>query len=144
VLGAGSQTLSVTFTPTDTAHYSNATATRTIRVLYAGAGTLCLGVPGHQVLAPVTADGSSVFKGGSSIAVQFRVCNVSGASIGTPGVITSFALGSTAMANGFNWDPKIRAWTMVLSTKTLATGPTYTGTIGLNDGTSITFTFTLR
>src|SRR5439155_12149418 len=43
----------------------------------------CNGEAGHQVLQPVNADGSSVFKKGSTTPVKFRVCDASGTSIST-------------------------------------------------------------
>ena len=54
-------------------------------ITYAPAGP-CLGSPGHQVLPPLTADGSGVRKQNATIPVKFRVCDVNGVSIGPPGV----------------------------------------------------------
>ena len=39
---------------------------------------LCFGAPGHVILQPVNADGSSVFKQGSSVTAKFRVCDSAG------------------------------------------------------------------
>jgi hypothetical protein len=61
------------------------TALGTYFVMYAG-GT-CAGDQGRLVLQPMNPDGSSVFKKGSTIPIKFRVCDRSGNSIGTPGVV---------------------------------------------------------
>src|SRR5437773_12540530 len=50
------QTLSVTFTPTDTTNYNNASKTVTINVLYSTGA--CLGDVGHTILQPIDADGT--------------------------------------------------------------------------------------
>jgi len=47
----------------------------------------CAGDAGRTVLQPMNADGSSVFKKGNTIPIKFRVCDRSGTSIGTPGVV---------------------------------------------------------
>jgi hypothetical protein len=142
--GVGSHTLSATFVPADSTHFANASATRTINVLYSGTGTSCLGAPGHAILAPINADGSSRFKAGSTVALQFRVCDAWGFPIIAPRVVTGVALGSTSVANNFRFDFFKLAWVMPLSTKGLASGRQYTGVISLDDGTTIPFTFTLR
>lgn len=144
LLGVGSHTLSVTFVPADSVHFSNASATRTVSVLYSGAGRSCFGGAGHTILAPINDDGSSVFKAGITVALQFRVCNTWGLPVIAPRTVTGLALGSNSIANNFRFDLFRLAWVMPLSTKGLAAGRQYTGVISLDDGTSIPFTFSLR
>ena len=133
--------------------------TRTFAITYAPDGQ-CLGAPGHQVLPPLAADGSRVVRQNATIPVKFRVCDVNGVSIGTPGVVTSFTLIrivegtvttevnvesiSTTPHTAFRWDPADEQWIFNLSTKDLAPGATYVYRIGLNDGTSIDFSFGVR
>jgi hypothetical protein len=133
--------------------------TRTFAITYAASGE-CLGSPGHQVLPPLAADGSSVFRQNATIPVKFRVCDANGVSIGTPVVVTSFTLlqviqgtvttdvnlepVSTNPDTAFRWDPAGQQWIFNLSTKGLTAGATYIYRIGLADGTSIDFRFGLR
>jgi hypothetical protein len=127
---------------------------------YQPAGTTCGGDAGHQILQPVNADGSSVWKQGRTIPLKFRVCNASNVSVGTPGVVTSFQLVSilqgtvvqtvdetiSATTNdaGFRFDTTAQQWIFNLSTANLSAGKTYVYQISLNDGTAITFQFGLR
>jgi hypothetical protein len=92
--------------------------------------------------------------------VKFRVGDVNGVSIGTPGTVTSFRI--TAVINGtvstpvdlppssttpdtaFRWDPTAQQWIFNLDTSGLAAGSTYVFTIALADGSSINFQFGLR
>src|SRR2546422_3463306 len=52
-------------------------------------GGICLASPGHQILQPVNADGSSVFKKGSTIPVKFRVCDANANPIGGAGQVVT-------------------------------------------------------
>ncbi len=124
--------------------------TRTFAITYAPAGQ-CLGSPGHQVLPPLSADGTNVVKRNATIPVKFRVCDFNGVSIGTPGLVTSFTQvnvngepQSTNAHAAFRWDPAEQQWIFNLSTKDLAAGATYVYRIGLADGSSIEFTVELR
>ena len=133
--------------------------TRTFAISYARDGQ-CLGAPGHQVLPPLSADGSRVVRQNATIPVKFRVCDFSGVSIGTPGVVTSFTQirviqgtvttdvnvesVSTTPHTAFRWDPVDQQWIFNLSTKDLAPGATYVYRIGLDDGSSIQFSFGVR
>jgi hypothetical protein len=129
---------------------------------YQKSGT-CDGDAGHQILQPVNADNTSVFKAGSTVPLKFRVCDVTGTSVGptafAASVVTSFLLTSTsadtnAVVNetpvsttpdtSFRWDSTNQQWIFNLSTKSLAAGTKYTYTIGLNDGSKITVIFALR
>jgi hypothetical protein len=156
VLGVGNRALSVSFVPTDSVHYAPTTAVTTIAVRYRGSATTCNGAPGHNVLQPVNANGSSVFKAGSTVQIQLRVCNAQFVSVGTPGVVSAFTLiGSKAGTTGainetvsnaapfntFRWDTTKKAWVLNLSTTALAAKKTYTYRITLNDTTAITFKF---
>jgi hypothetical protein len=162
VLNPGTQTLTVTFTPADTADFTQATASVTINVGYQGAGTTCDGDAGHQVLQPVNLDGSSVFKQGSTVPLKFRVCDVNGKSVGptsfASSVVKSFAITATQGGTGsvnetivsttpdsaFRWDSTNQQWIFNLGTKNLSAGTKYTYTITLNDGSTINTSFGLR
>ncbi len=148
--GQSSTNYAITFTP--------GTAT----VMYQLAGVNCTNGPGHVILAPIAANGTSVFTKAATptIAVQFRVCDVKGASISSSGVVTSFVLTSVngvpsstpapqggpfafvggTLANGAG----SAGWQFNLSTGNLSAGNTYAYRINLNDGTSITFQFKLQ
>ena len=133
--------------------------TRTFAITYAPAGP-CLGSPGHQVLPPLAADGSSVVRQNATIPVKFRVCDANGVSVGTPGVVTSFTLiglvqgtvttevnvepMSTTPDTAFRWDAVGQQWIFNLGTKDLAAGATYVYRIRRADGSSIEFSFGLR
>ncbi len=138
---------------------NSATASAKYWVIYAPAGTLCLGAPGHQVLQPINTDGSSIFKQKSTVPVKFRVCDANGVSIGTPGVVASFKLITIAEGSGeeitedpvsttpdtaFRWSATDQQWIFNLSTKNLNANKTYTYRITLNDGTEIEFSFGLK
>jgi len=45
------------------------------------AGTSCLGSPGHQILAPIRADGTRTFEAGNHVPAKFRVCDANGVSV---------------------------------------------------------------
>jgi len=131
---------------------------------YQPAGTTCFGDAGHQVLQPINpypAQPLSVFKGGSTIPVKFRVCDVNGVSIGTAGVVTSnpFACtitGSTGSPidetvtsatpdTNFRWDSTNQQWIFNWGTKGLTAGGTkYSCTINLNDNSKILFSLALK
>jgi uncharacterized repeat protein (TIGR03803 family) len=142
------------------ANYTFEFGSGTLNVMYLAAGSTCLGQPGHAILAPINADGSSVFKRNSSVSVKFRVCDANGASIGTPGVVSAFNLvqviaGTTSQVvnegvdstnpdGAFRWDPTGQQWIFSLATKNLAADKTYVYRIALNDGSAIDFRFGLR
>jgi hypothetical protein len=129
-------------------------------VQYEPAGTLCDGDAGHQILQPINADGSSVYKQGRTVPAKFRVCDANGVSIGTPGVVSSFFL--TGILSGtvttvvdnvvdtnvpdaaFRWDPTAQQWIFNITTVNLTPGSTYIYTITLNDGSTIMFQYGLR
>jgi hypothetical protein len=126
--------------------------------LYASGGT-CFGEAGHQILQPINTDGTSVWKRGATIPAKFRVCDASGTSVGTPGVVTSFrliqviagtispldeAVTSTTADTAFRWDATAKQWIFNINTKGLSSNQTYVFQIGLNDGSSIFFRFGLK
>jgi len=131
----------------------------TLKILYASAG-MCDSQPGHQILPPINADGSSVFNQGRTVPAKFRVCDANGISIGTPGVVARFLL--TQIVTGtvttrvqdvvdtnvpdtaFRWDSTDQQWIFNITTVNLAAGSTYVYTITLNDGSTIIFQFGLR
>jgi hypothetical protein len=131
----------------------------TLHIIFEPSG-LVDGEASHVALSPIAADGTSVFKAGRTVPVKFRVGDVNGVSIGTPGTVTSFRI--TAVINGtastpvdlppssttpdtaFRWDPTAQQWIFNLDTSGLAAGSTYVFTIGLADGSSINFQFGLR
>jgi hypothetical protein len=139
--------------------FGSTSATITVATLYLPAGTACLGSPGHQILQPVNADGSSTFKQGSTVPAKFRVCDINGNSIGTAGVVQSFVLvgvktgtvmqsvdetvDSTTPDTAFRWDATSQQWIFNISTKTMGVNSTYFFQIKLNDGSIIPFSFGL-
>jgi hypothetical protein len=157
VLSAGGHTLSVSFTPTDSSDYTSAVKTATVKVQYSL--NACFGDLGHSILQPISANGTSTFKQGSTVPAKFRVCDASGTSVGSAGVVTSFnlvqmlngmvtqtvddAVASTTPDTSFRWDPTGQQWIFNISTKPLATSTTYVYAIGLNDGSTIMFQYGL-
>ena len=152
----GTATASASFGGDD--NHNGSTGTGTFAILYATGN--CLGAPGRQVLQPINADGSSVFKKGSTVPVKFRVCDAAGHSIGTPGVVTSFQLTSkflgldpqpvvedlisTTPDTAFRWSSSDQQWIFNLNTKNLSANYTYRYTITLNDTSTIVFEFGLK
>jgi len=139
-------------------HGNNANGGFTVSVQYATAGNECRGVPGHQILQPINADGSSVFKAGSTVPAKFRVCGANGDPIGVDGVVTSFRL-IQVMSNGIetNVNEAVLStpphdvfrsgngqWIFNIDTKDLIADNTYVYLITLNDGSFIEFRFTLK
>lgn len=133
----------------------------TYKVQYEPAGFTCSNGPGHVILAPIAANGSSVFTKSTTptVAVQFRVCGVSGSSVNST-VVSNFVLtsvnGVAASTPGPQGGPFTfvggtlaggagsAGWQFNLSTGNLTAGNTYAYQINLNDGTSITFQFKLQ
>ena len=129
------------------------------QVQYSATGQNFNGQPTHQILQPVNADGTSVFKQGSTVAAKFRVLDAQGNSIGTAGVISSFRLiqtmsgtvsdvdesvDSSTPDTAFRWDGVGQQWIFNISTKNLSANVKYTYRITLNDGTHIDFMFALK
>jgi uncharacterized protein (AIM24 family) len=158
VLSPGSNSMTVTAAATP--NYNAATKTVTILVQYQGVGTICDGDAGHQILQPINADGTSVFKGTSTSPAKFRVCDANGASIGTAGVVSSFSIyqivggtvtnivnedvASTTPDMAFRWDSTGQQWIFNINNKSYQSNQTYFFRITLNDGTVINFDYGLR
>jgi hypothetical protein len=130
-----------------------------LTIIYSPGG-LCLGAPGHSILQPVDANGSSVFKQKSTVPAKFRVCDANGQSIGTPGVVAGFLLvrvfngtttdypnesvDSTTPDTGFRWSSTDQQWIFNINTKGLTAGMTYVYQIKLNDNSIIEFGYGLK
>ncbi len=131
----------------------------TLTVRYVAGGS-CLGSPGHAILQPINADGTSVFKQGSTVPAKFRVCDANGNSVGTPGVVADFKLirkvsgtedtsvnetvASTTPDTAFRWSSTDQQWIFNVNTKALSKNYTYYYRITLNDGSTIDFQFGLK
>jgi hypothetical protein len=130
-----------------------------LTVTYALVGGVCAGDLGHQILQPINAAGSSVFNGKSTTPAKFRVCDAKGASIGTPGVVSSFVVAqvingtasdqnevvdSTTPDTTFRWDPTAQQWIFNISNKSFANSKTYGFLITLNDGSTIPFQYGIK
>ncbi|PYV25350.1 MAG: hypothetical protein DMG27_10320, partial [Acidobacteria bacterium] len=146
------------------ANYTFTYVNGTLTITYAAPGGACDGDASHQVLQPINTTGTmSVFKMGSTVPTKFRVCDASGASIGTPGVVTGYGLVAAANSSSisvdedaysttpdlaFRWDPAGQQWIFNQSTKSNPslnkTNTIYYFAINLNDGTSILFQYGLK
>ena len=149
---------SFTVNATDAAGNTATPVTNSYSVLYASGG-LCDGDAGHEILQPINANGTSVFKSTSTSPAKFRVCDANGLSIGTSGVVSSFrligisagtvatvdeAVTSTTPDTAFRWDPTGQQWIFNINNKSLGANNTYYFQIMLNDGSSISFDYGLR
>jgi hypothetical protein len=123
-----------------------------------GYGTCSGSNPGGVILQPINADGSSVFKRGSTVPVKFTVCDANGNPISDPMVVFGNSNGSITLlsavrgtVNGvnenttndipdvaFRWSTD--KWIFNMATSNLDTNTTYTFRINLKYGT-ILFTF---
>jgi hypothetical protein len=155
ILQVGTQQLRVD--AASTINYNAASATVSINVFYSTGA--CLGDLGHTILQPINANGTSTFKQGSTVPAKFRVCDATGHSIGTSGVVVSFNLvqifsgtisqtvdevvTSTTPDTTFRWDSSGQQWIFNISTKPLPAQATYVYAIGLNDGSTIMFQYGL-
>jgi hypothetical protein len=157
--GAGIGTFPIVPAGASDADYAIAFVNGALTVGFATGGP-CLGEPGHAILQPINADGSSVFKKGSTAPAKFRVCDAAGASIGAPGTVTSFflvqtisgtvttaaneAVDSTTPFNEFRWDASSQQWMFNMATRNLTASRTYVYRITLADGSAIDFRIGLR
>jgi 6-phosphogluconolactonase (cycloisomerase 2 family) len=149
----------ITCTGQTSTNYAITFVAGTATVDYAAVGT-CTAGPGHQILAPISTAGTTVFTRATTttIPIQFRVCDAKGAAVSTGAIVTSFKLlqkitgGVTTTINqsqntGFNFITSAQDWMINLSTSNptnLAAGSTYVYQITLNDGTSFTFQFSMN
>ena len=136
-----------------------ASASASYQIRYAATGS-CNGDPAHQILPPIAAGGTSVFKQGSTVPAKFRVCDANGVSVGTAGVVSGFSIvgtidgtvvnsvNATVDSNtpdtAFRWDANAQQWIFNITTQNLSAGLTYIFRIVLNDGSAIDFQFGLR
>lgn len=121
--------------------------------IYHMMGGACLYAPGHAILPPINADGSSVFKKGSTVPAKFRVCDYNGNSVGAEGVVTSFKrldpvlgpqeVASTPPFTAFRWSASDQQWIFNINTGGMAT-TVQLFQITLKDGTTIDFSFRLK
>ena len=112
----------------------------------------------YQLLQPLNSDGTSVVKRGSTVPVKVRVCDAQGRSLGTPGLISNFALVqvvvgtastevneepvSTSADSAFRWTGE--HWIFNLNTKNLTANRTYVYRVTLAGGGTITFQFGVK
>ncbi|HET6203208.1 MAG TPA: MBG domain-containing protein [Planctomycetota bacterium] len=127
-------------------------------VQYAPPGGACGG--GHVILQPINANGTSVFKKGSTVPAKFRVYDANCVSVGPSPVVTSFTYSSyvgtpSAAVNeepvsestnnlGWWWDSSDQQWHFNINTKSFAPDRTYLFNVTLNDGSVLTFQFGLK
>jgi hypothetical protein len=149
-----------TFTVTATDATGNKTSTTATYSVTFDDGGQCLWNEGHQILWPIDSDGSSVFLKGLPVPARFRVCDATGHSVGTAGVVSSFKLvqrvsnGVTRTVNQdvpsvfpppvFKWDPLLKEWEFAINTKSYSKGTTYSFRVTLSDATFIDFRFKLK
>jgi len=110
------------------------------------------------ILPPINANGTSVFKQGSTVPVKFTVCDASGNPISNAAAVFASGYGSVTMLtysrgtvdnvneatytdipdSAFRWSTN--QWIFNLSTSNLTKGTTYTFRIYLKDLSYIQFT----
>ena len=128
-----------------------------LSVIFAPTG-VCDREPGHAILPPIAADGSSVFRPHRDVPARFRVCDANGVSIGAPGTVQSFRIieiitpaGSTAAdlpvpprRERFEFERHEKEWEFRIDVSDLSPGATYVFRILLQDGSNIDFRFSIR
>ena len=123
--------------------------------------TICRGLPDRQML-PFAPDGStSVNRVPPVLVAVFQACNGQGQPIGTPGFVSRFRLVretalatgavvsadrpvATLPAGGFQFSPAAGYWYTALDTRGLSRGRRYEYFVTLSDGTSVSFSFSIR
>lgn len=139
--------------------YSISVVPGVVRVVFAPAGA-CIAGPGRRVLPPVDADGTSVFRRGSTIPVKVRVCDAAGVSVAAPGPILGIRLvevvtggagrpvdervPTTTPTTTFRWSDQGQLWILNLDTGGLRGGRTYRYVIDLADGSDVRFQVAIR
>jgi hypothetical protein len=140
-------------------NYSITYAPGTLTVIYAPNGR-CFGAPGHVILPPIKADGSSTFDRDDDVPASFRICDANGVPVGAPGTVTSFNIvqiiskGITTNVNlpvpsddrppVFRFERGEREWEVHIDINRLPRGTTFVFRVGLNDGSTINFAFNLK
>jgi hypothetical protein len=162
-INPGTATASATYSGDMNHTGSNASKTFTIRFL---TGALCNnGLASGIILQPINADGSSVFKAGSTVPTKFVVCDANHNSVGpntafpNSSVVKSYVIAaatqgtvsgvdetqySTTPDQFFRWDSTAQQWIFNQATgkatNLTTTGVTYLFQITLIDGTVISGT----
>jgi hypothetical protein len=114
-------------------------------VRYQPAGTTCLDAPGHAILRPIAADGTSVFHREGVVPARFRVCDAAGRSVGQPGVVAHFSRDGVPLpCASFRWDEVDQSWVSHLAVRDLQADRTYAYVVGLDDGSEIAFQLTMK
>jgi hypothetical protein len=158
----GSHTVSASYTNTD-GNFSGSSGSVTQSVKFLVGTTCTNGLASGVILPPINADGSSVFKMGSTVPTKFVVCDVNGNSVGpnaafpnqsvvksyflvaaTVGTVTSVdeTAYSTTPDSAFRWHSTAQQWIFNQATggsgSSLTTkNATYLFQITLIDGTII-------
>lgn len=137
---AGTQSFDVIFTPTDSTNYNAVYGKISVTTVYQYSG----------VLQPFNADGTSVFKAGSTIPVKFTLKDYSGTYVSTANATLSYAklinngfgidvkaisTSAAATRNAFRYDSTSNQYIFNVSTKGFTAG-TYILTVTLDDGKS--------
>jgi hypothetical protein len=137
---------------------NTADAAASYTVLAPPAAPRCRGFADRTGLAPLNADGSSVFLRTSGVPVIFAACDAKGNPVGTKNFVQSVTqtaaveLPRTAKLNEL-WYPPVPkfsyvkatgTWVGTIPTLNLAAGKKYTYRVGLSDGTSFLVTFGVR
>ena len=145
----------------DMSNYSlGSVNTTTADITYAATGANCYGGPGRTILQPINANGTSVFKAGSTVPAKFRVCDAFGNSIGAAGVVSSFKLVERTSVSGiasvnedpisttpdtaFRWSALDQQWIFNINTKKGDSNTAVKYLVTLNDGTTFDFKFALK
>ena len=122
-----------------------------------GYGTCTGGTPGGVILPPINANGSSVWKIGSTVPVKFTVCDATGNAISDPNAVFATGFGSITLLSAvrgtidnvneatytdvpdvaFRWSGG--QWIFNMATSNLTKNTTYTYRINLKDGSYIQF-----
>ena len=118
----------------------------------------CLANLDRTALAPVNADGSSVFARNSGVPVVFSACDAAGRPLGTKDLVRSVTqLSSTALPGdsvvneqkyppsaNFSFTRSTGTWTGYIQASKLTPGKQYVYRVLLSDGSSFTMTFGVR
>lgn len=136
----------------------NTATASALYVVKAPLPTTCGGSPDRAALAPLNADGSSVFLRSSWVPIIFRACDANGKPITTKGFVTGVTLVGTAPLaakakinelwylplGSFGYSSLLKSWVGTIPTLGLAGGKKYTYRVSMSDGSSFTVTFGVR
>jgi sugar lactone lactonase YvrE len=144
VLGAGVQTLSVTFTPTDTTDYSTATAAVSLTVAAPTVPVLTFAPIATQAegAAPFAVSATSASSGAVTYAVASGPATIAGNMVTVTGLGT-VVLTANQTASG-SYAPATATTTFVVGLPfTLATATSSGGSMNVSPGSEASFSFTL-